>query len=500
MSVRFAFSASLAALFLFFGLSCEREENKDVRLEDGSSDSYRLGPNETSVGEGAGITFTTTGPWTATLTVGEQTIGDSEVPGNGDDDDVVVTPEPGFEDENGDGVPDNDQPMSKQAAMAKNLSLDWISIDPETGSTAGTYTMQVSLEVNNTGYDRSARIDIYCGESRKAINIVQVAVEEGDEMSPGESTADRDEREKRYVSRVDYTYSGPEESLEGSYVYSYDERHFVSHVSGPDADIYYEVDEGGHYTTNLEVRGNADFDMNGKPWWLTLNNFNVQAGYGSGPASISYGGADAVHDATFSFTCTTSRVNGFRDYFFERFYTESYWHEGFDEDMLREDANWMLGGERREVIDTVAERRGYETYCIKDLGYNGSIHRGTYEGVATGIDFEYSDVFLWNRGYEQGPLSNIDPNVLLLLCVDNALPSGAFSCLFLGGYLPYWSTNLISSFRLHTGPDYGYGDPAEEDDVYNYQVEHTLDEDGYVTGLRMTNDANESWTFSIVYE
>jgi len=31
-------------------------------------------------------------------------------------------------------------------------------------------------------------------------------------------------------------------------------------------------------------------------------------------------------------------------------------------------------------------------------------------------------------------------------------------------------------------------------------VEHTLDEDGYVTGLRMTNDANESWTFSIVYE
>ena len=235
MSVRFAFSALLAVFFLFLGVSCEREENKDVRLEDGSSDSYHLGPNETSVGEGAGITFTTTGPWTATLTVGEKTIGDSEVPDSGDDDDVVVEPvepEPGFEDENGDGVPDDDQPMSKQAAMAKNLSLDWISIDPETGSSAGTYTMQVSLEVNNTGYDRSARIDIYCGESRKTIDIVQVAVEEGDEMSPGESTADRDEREKRYVSRVDYTYSGPEESLEGSYVYRRSGRRRALHQSG----------------------------------------------------------------------------------------------------------------------------------------------------------------------------------------------------------------------------------------------------------------------------
>ena len=85
MSVRFAFSALLAVFFLFLGVSCKREENKDVRLEDGSSDSYHLGPNETSVGEGAGITFTTTGPWTATLTVGEQTIGDSEVPDSGDD-------------------------------------------------------------------------------------------------------------------------------------------------------------------------------------------------------------------------------------------------------------------------------------------------------------------------------------------------------------------------------------------------------------------------------
>jgi len=61
-------------------------------------------------------------------------------------------------------------------------------------------------------------------------------------------------------------------------------------------------------------------------------------------------------------------------------------------------------------------------------------------------------------------------------------------------------TNLISSFRLNTGPDYDPDEPVEEDKVYNYQVEHTLDEDGYVTGLRMTNDANESWTFSIVYE
>ena len=493
MSVRFAFSALLAVFFLFLGVSCKREENKDVRLEDGSSDSYHLGPNETSVGEGAGITFTTTGPWTATLTVGEQTIGDSEVPDSGDDDDVVVEPvepEPGFEDENGDGVPDDDQPMSKQAAMAKNLSLDRITIDPETGSSAGTYTMQVSLEVNNTGYDRSARIDIYCGESRKTIDIVQVAVEEGDEMSPGESAADRDEREKRYVSRVDYTYSGPEESLEGSYVYSYNEHRFVSHVSGPDADIYYEVDEGGHYT-NLEVSGNAEYDINGKPWWLTLHYFNVETGYGRETAALRYG-EDAISDAFFGMEQNNRG-------FLERFDVEPYWHEGSDEGLLRENTVWICQGEYGQVEDPETGMR-YETYNIYDHSCNGSLYVDGYDGMHTHISFQYSDVFLFNKEYEGKPLSNIDPNTLLLLCVDRALPASSFSSLFLAGYMPYWSTNLISSFSLNAGPDYGYGEPGEEDIVCNYQVDHTLDENGYVTGLRMTNDAGESWTFSIVYE
>ena len=490
MSVRFAFSASLAAFFLFFGLSCEREENKDVRLEDGSSDSYRLGPNETSVGEGAGITFTTTGPWTATLTVGEQTIGDSEVPGSGDDDDVVVTPEPGFEDENGDGVPDNDQPMSKQAAMAKNLSLDWISIDPETGSSAGTYTMQVSLEVNNTGYDRSARIDIYCGESRRTIDIVQSATEEGDANEPGLSRP-MDEREKRYVSRVDYTYSGPEESLEGSYVYAYDDRQFVSHVSGSDADIYYEVDEGGHYT-NLEVRGNAEIDLNGRPWWLTLHYFDVETGYGRESASLRYGGEDAIADVFFGMEQNNQG-------FLERFDVEPYRHENSDESLLKENAVWYCEGVPGHVEDSETGMQ-YETYNIENHSCNGSIYSDIYNGQHTSLDIQYSDVFLFNKEYEGDPLSNIDPNALLLLCIDQALPASSFWSLFLGGYMPYWGTNLISSFRLNTGSDYDPNEPVEEDQVYNYQVEHTLDENGYVTGLRMTNDANESWTFSIVYE
>ncbi len=125
---------------------------------------------------------------------------------------------------------------------------------------------------------------------------------------------------------------------------------------------------------------------------------------------------------------------------------------------------------------------------------------GDYEGVSAVFDYMYSDVFLYNKEGDGSILSNIDPNALLLLCVDNALPTSSFSSLFLGGYMPYWSTNLISSFRLQTGPDYGYGDPADEDAVYNYQVEHTLDENGYVTGLRMSNDAGESWTFNITYE
>ena len=492
MAMRFTLSLAIAAIFLFMGISCEREENKDIRLNDGSSDSYRLGPDETSVGEGAGITFAATGPWTATLTVGEQTIGDSEVPGNGDEapaGDGEEDPGPGFVDEDGDGVPDDGQPMSKQAAMAKNLSLDWISIDPESGSAAGTYTMQVSLEPNNTGYDRSARIDIYCGDSRKTIEVVQLATEEGGDVS---SPSDRpvDEREKRYVSRLDYVYSGPEGNLEGTYAYTYDGRRFVSHVSGPGADIYYEVDEGGHYT-NLEVRGNAEYDMNGKPWWLTLHYFNVETGYGRETAALRYG-EDAISDAFFGMEQNNRGV-------LERFDVEPYWHEGSDEGLLRENTVWICQGEYGQVEDPETGMR-YETYNIYDHSCNGSLYVDGYDGMHTHISFQYSDVFLFNKEYEGKPLSNIDPNTLLLLCVDRALPASSFSSLFLAGYMPYWSTNLISSFSLNAGPDYGYGEPGEEDIVCNYQVDHTLDENGYVTGLRMTNDAGESWTFSIVYE
>ena len=486
--MRFTFSIVFTGISLLSLSSCEREENKDIRLGEGSYDSYRLYANETSVGDGAGITFTTTGAWTATLTVGEQTIGDSELPGNGESGgsgDEVEVPMPGSEDENGDGEPD--EPMTKQAAMAKNLSLEWISIDPETGPSAGTYTMQVDLENNNTGYDRSARIDIYCGDSRKTIEIVQLATEGSEGNEP--DSRPMDEREKRYVSRIDYAYSGPEGDAQGAYLYTYDEQHFVSHVSGPGTDIYYTVDEGGSYT-NLEVRGNAEYDIAGKPWWITLNYFDLEHGYGRS-AVLGYG-ENTMFDAHFGMDMNN------RD-FLERFYVEKSFHENYDPDLPREDAVWYCQGDYNHVEDSLTGMP-YETYCITNHSYNGSVSVGDYEGVSAVFDYMYSDVFLYNKEGDGSILSNIDPNALLLLCVDNALPTSSFSSLFLGGYMPYWSTNLISSFRLQTGPDYGYGDPADEDAVYNYQVEHTLDENGYVTGLRMSNDAGESWTFNITYE
>jgi hypothetical protein len=51
----------------------------------------------------------------------------------------------------------------------------WISINPDHGNAAGTYTVKINLEPNETGADRSTVITIICGDMDVDINITQKA-------------------------------------------------------------------------------------------------------------------------------------------------------------------------------------------------------------------------------------------------------------------------------------------------------------------------------------
>ncbi|MDR0547259.1 MAG: BACON domain-containing protein, partial [Dysgonamonadaceae bacterium] len=86
-----------------------------------------------------GVSFTTKGAWTSTIT---------------------------------------EKPAAAQSSQrrANSATADaplWISIDPDHGDAAGDYTINIVLEANTTGADRTAIITIRCGETEISITVTQ---------------------------------------------------------------------------------------------------------------------------------------------------------------------------------------------------------------------------------------------------------------------------------------------------------------------------------------
>lgn len=60
----------------------------------------------------------------------------------------------------------------------KSGTPDWVSIDPDHGTAAGNYTINIALENNYSGEDRTAEITIRCGDSSITISVTQKGVKE----------------------------------------------------------------------------------------------------------------------------------------------------------------------------------------------------------------------------------------------------------------------------------------------------------------------------------
>ena len=63
-------------------------------------------------------------------------------------------------------------------------SNDWITLDPASGN-AGEVTVNIILDENNTGEDRSATINIICGETTLTIELVQRSSENPSDDNTG---------------------------------------------------------------------------------------------------------------------------------------------------------------------------------------------------------------------------------------------------------------------------------------------------------------------------
>ena len=212
---------------------------RDIQLAPGTPKDYTIFADETSGTPSEGISFTTTGPWRATVV---QTRADAFDSGE-------VTP-------------------------------SWVTVSPDHGDAAGDYTISISLGVNTSGQDRKATITIECGGTKITITVEQKGTTEdgkvpddGDEPvvptgaqlvsevyhyfnnSPGEEdsrielTYDERNRLIRWKKTTNEVVSpGTVEAVTQTYEYEYDDG--VVRIANPE--------ENTHFTVWLNAAGYAE--------------------------------------------------------------------------------------------------------------------------------------------------------------------------------------------------------------------------------------------------
>ena len=119
--------------------------DKDIQLAPGTPKDYTIFADETSGTPSEGISFTTTGPWRATV-------------------------------------------AETRADVSGGSS--WVTVSPNHGDAAGDYTITITLEVNTTGKDRRATVMIECGGTKITITVEQKGTtEEGEIPDDGDEPA-----------------------------------------------------------------------------------------------------------------------------------------------------------------------------------------------------------------------------------------------------------------------------------------------------------------------
>ena len=141
--------ACLAAATLFSGCEKqEKEEKQKISVTDDSSLTQEVFAD--NVQGSSNVSFTTTGAWTSRIS--------------------TVSPD------------------AKSAPLKSVTDSDWIAISPDHGASAGSYTVEISLETNTTGEDRTGIITIACEGEEIEITITQKGVNEEETGLPSAVT------------------------------------------------------------------------------------------------------------------------------------------------------------------------------------------------------------------------------------------------------------------------------------------------------------------------
>ena len=154
------------------------DEGKDIQLAPGTPKDYTIFADETSGTPSEGISFTTAGPWRATV-------------------------------------------AETRADVSEGSS--WVTVSPDHGDAAGDYTITITLGVNTTGKNRRATVMIECGGTKITITVEQKGTTEEGEV-PGEGDEPVVPAGVQLVSEV-YCYFNDSPGVEDRRIeLTYDER------------------------------------------------------------------------------------------------------------------------------------------------------------------------------------------------------------------------------------------------------------------------------------
>lgn len=90
---------------------------------------------------------------------------------------------------------------SSSIKAVRSTDVEWVKITPDHGDAAGTYTVAITFDANETGKERQAQIIISCGETKITILI---------EQSADDNTDDDDDDEPTVGNKpIQYEFPGP---------------------------------------------------------------------------------------------------------------------------------------------------------------------------------------------------------------------------------------------------------------------------------------------------
>lgn len=254
----------------------------------------------------------------------------------------------------------------------------WVSITPDHGDEAGTYTISINLEANDTGKDRKANIIISCGEQTITISITQVATPE----VPSQGEVPTPEY-KKYVSKLEWKFTDYDgEQEEDVLTFEYDDKNRIACMERDYEDSFDQ--RSWRWSFNYSIVGEVE---------LTLVR------------SDEYETRSSIVDATLDDTGRVSRYvyKDDEDYGYTEYGRFEYDSEGY--------LSAMVMGE--ETTDGGVEEEGVKLF------YTDGLLSGTqwWDKEDTYTEYEYEQIPYLNAIYAKRYLNdkiNVDLNPYIM--------------------------------------------------------------------------------------